>query len=62
MRQQDGQKSQSADAGMEWGKGLVQKREQEEQRKREEAEKHKPLARYKDDVEMNQVCVHTLYT
>ncbi|KAI8987938.1 Pre-mRNA-splicing factor of RES complex-domain-containing protein [Mycotypha africana] len=39
---------------MEWGKGLVQRREAEEQKKRLEEEKHKPLARYVDDQDFNE--------
>ncbi|KAG0237102.1 Pre-mRNA-splicing factor cwc26 [Actinomortierella wolfii] len=38
---------------MEWGKGKVQREEEEERKKREEAERLKPLARYKDDEELN---------
>ncbi|KAG0221568.1 hypothetical protein BGX31_009736 [Mortierella sp. GBA43] len=39
---------------MEWGKGLVQREEEADRKKREEEEKLKPLARYKDDEEMNE--------
>ncbi|KAG0261014.1 hypothetical protein BG011_001433 [Mortierella polycephala] len=39
---------------MEWGKGLVQREEEEERKKREQEEKFKPLARYKDDTELNE--------
>ncbi|KAI8990071.1 Pre-mRNA-splicing factor of RES complex-domain-containing protein [Pilobolus umbonatus] len=38
---------------MEWGKGLVQRREAEEEKKREEAERDKPMARYVDDKDLN---------
>ncbi|KAJ1929532.1 Pre-mRNA-splicing factor cwc26 [Tieghemiomyces parasiticus] len=38
---------------MEWGKGRVQKREQEEARRKFEEEKLKPLARYADDADIN---------
>lgn len=40
---------------MEWGKGLVQKRQKEEEKAREEAEKFKPLARYADDEDLNKM-------
>ncbi|KAF9112795.1 hypothetical protein BGX27_002796 [Mortierella sp. AM989] len=39
---------------MEWGKGLVQREEEVERKKREEEEKLKPLARFKDDEELNE--------
>ncbi|KAF9929019.1 Pre-mRNA-splicing factor cwc26 [Linnemannia zychae] len=39
---------------MEWGKGLVQREAEEEKKKREQEEKLKPLARYKDDKELNE--------
>ncbi|KAI8342004.1 Pre-mRNA-splicing factor of RES complex-domain-containing protein [Chlamydoabsidia padenii] len=39
---------------MEWGKGLVQRNEQEQRRKQLEEETHKPLARYVDDDDYNQ--------
>ncbi|ORX99468.1 hypothetical protein K493DRAFT_279626 [Basidiobolus meristosporus CBS 931.73] len=39
---------------MEWGKGLVQRQEAIVKRNQEEMEKNKPLARYKDDVELNE--------
>ncbi|KAI8098141.1 Pre-mRNA-splicing factor of RES complex-domain-containing protein [Gilbertella persicaria] len=39
---------------MEWGKGLVQRREAEEERRRLEEAKDKPMARYADDQELNQ--------
>ncbi|KAF9575671.1 Pre-mRNA-splicing factor cwc26 [Mortierella alpina] len=39
---------------MEWGKGLVQREAEVDRKKREEEEKFKPLARYKDDVELNE--------
>ncbi|KAF9168545.1 Pre-mRNA-splicing factor cwc26 [Actinomortierella ambigua] len=39
---------------MEWGKGMVQREQEEERKKREEAEKLKPMARYKDDEELNE--------
>ncbi|KAG0201460.1 hypothetical protein BGX28_005713 [Mortierella sp. GBA30] len=39
---------------MEWGKGIVQREAEEERKKREQEEKFKPLARYKDDAEMNE--------
>ncbi|KAF9123690.1 Pre-mRNA-splicing factor cwc26 [Mortierella sp. 14UC] len=39
---------------MEWGKGLVQREAEEEKKRREQEEKHKPMARYKDDKDMNE--------
>ncbi|KAI8077850.1 Pre-mRNA-splicing factor of RES complex-domain-containing protein [Halteromyces radiatus] len=39
---------------MEWGKGLVQRNEQDRRRRQLEEEAHKPMARYADDVEYNQ--------
>lgn len=39
---------------MVWGKGLVQQREREEMAKQLLLEKSRPMARYKDDVELNQ--------
>ncbi|KAF9549039.1 Pre-mRNA-splicing factor cwc26 [Mortierella hygrophila] len=39
---------------MEWGKGLVQREAEEEKKKREQEEKLKPLARYKDDKDLNE--------
>ncbi|KFH67400.1 hypothetical protein MVEG_06133 [Podila verticillata NRRL 6337] len=39
---------------MEWGKGLVQREEEQARKKRMEEEKFKPLARYKDDEELNE--------
>ncbi|CAO3612523.1 unnamed protein product [Cunninghamella blakesleeana] len=39
---------------MEWGKGLVQRTEQDLLRKQLEEEKYKPLARYADDDDFNQ--------
>ncbi|GJJ68948.1 pre-mRNA-splicing factor CWC26 [Entomortierella parvispora] len=39
---------------MEWGRGLVQREEEQERKKREEEEKLKPLARYKDDEDLNE--------
>lgn len=39
---------------MEWGKGLVQREEEAERKKREQDEKLKPMARYKDDEELNE--------
>ncbi|KAG0332411.1 Pre-mRNA-splicing factor cwc26 [Podila humilis] len=39
---------------MEWGKGLVQREEKEAKRKQMEQEKFKPLARYKDDADLNE--------
>ncbi|ORZ01155.1 Pre-mRNA-splicing factor of RES complex-domain-containing protein [Syncephalastrum racemosum] len=39
---------------MEWGKGLVQRSEAEAKRRQLEEEKHKPMARYADDEELNQ--------
>ncbi|OZJ06215.1 hypothetical protein BZG36_00832 [Bifiguratus adelaidae] len=39
---------------MEWGKGLVQRQEQEDRKRRELEEQHKPLARYADDKELNE--------
>ncbi|KAI7906671.1 Pre-mRNA-splicing factor of RES complex-domain-containing protein [Cokeromyces recurvatus] len=38
---------------MEWGKGLVQRKEAEEEKRRLEEEKYKPLARYADDEDLN---------
>eukprot|EP01027_Heterolobosea_sp_BB2_P023830 GEZU01035848.1.p1 GENE.GEZU01035848.1~~GEZU01035848.1.p1 ORF type:complete len:515 (-),score=130.80 GEZU01035848.1:36-1544(-) len=37
----------------EWGTGLVQKEQKEDLQKRLEEEKHKPFARYADDIDMN---------
>ncbi|TPX35278.1 hypothetical protein SmJEL517_g02237 [Synchytrium microbalum] len=39
---------------MEWGRGLAQTREKEEESKRLEIERHAPLAVYKDDVGYNE--------
>ncbi|KAG0956060.1 hypothetical protein G6F32_002325 [Rhizopus arrhizus] len=39
---------------MEWGKGLVQRKAAEEEKKRLIEERDKPMARYVDDVELNQ--------
>ncbi|KAG0317741.1 hypothetical protein BGZ99_006127 [Dissophora globulifera] len=39
---------------MEWGKGLVQREAEIEKKRREEEEKLKPLARYKDDQDLNE--------
>ncbi|KAG0274771.1 hypothetical protein BGZ95_009480 [Linnemannia exigua] len=39
---------------MEWGKGLVQREAEEERKKREQEEKFKPMARYKDDKDLNE--------
>ncbi|KAI9300608.1 Pre-mRNA-splicing factor of RES complex-domain-containing protein [Cunninghamella echinulata] len=39
---------------MEWGKGLVQRNEQDQLRKQLEEEKMKPLARYANDEDYNQ--------
>ncbi|KAF9317599.1 hypothetical protein BG003_000605 [Podila horticola] len=39
---------------MEWGKGLVQREEEQARKKRIEEEKFKPLARYKDDEDLNE--------
>ncbi|KAF8926961.1 hypothetical protein BGZ58_010742 [Dissophora ornata] len=39
---------------MEWGKGLVQREAEADKKKREEEEKFKPLARFKDDSELNE--------
>ena len=39
---------------MEWGRGLVQREEEQERKKREEEEKLKPMARYKDDEDLNE--------
>jgi hypothetical protein len=39
---------------MEWGKGLVQREAEIDKKKREEQEKFKPLARFKDDEELNE--------
>lgn len=40
---------------MEWGKGLVQKKEKEEKLKEDLYEVDKPLARYKDDKDLDRV-------
>ncbi|RKP11314.1 Pre-mRNA-splicing factor of RES complex-domain-containing protein [Piptocephalis cylindrospora] len=39
---------------MEWGKGRVQRREEEERRKRAREERDRPFARYADDPEVNR--------
>ncbi|KAF9957406.1 Pre-mRNA-splicing factor cwc26 [Mortierella alpina] len=39
---------------MEWGKGIVQREAEVDRKRREEEEKLKPLARYKDDAELNE--------
>ncbi|CAO3664573.1 unnamed protein product [Umbelopsis vinacea] len=39
---------------MEWGKGFVQREEKAAEQRRLEEEKHKPLARYADDQELNE--------
>ncbi|KAF9199612.1 hypothetical protein BGZ49_010248 [Haplosporangium sp. Z 27] len=39
---------------MEWGKGMVQREEDAARKKREEEEKSKPLARFKDDEDLNE--------
>ncbi|KAG0363471.1 Pre-mRNA-splicing factor of RES complex-domain-containing protein [Gamsiella multidivaricata] len=39
---------------MEWGKGLVQREAEEDRKKREAEEKFKPMARYRDDEELNE--------
>ncbi|KAF9912518.1 Pre-mRNA-splicing factor cwc26 [Linnemannia zychae] len=39
---------------MEWGKGLVQREAEEEKKRREQEEKLKPMARYKDDKDLNE--------
>ncbi|KAI9246174.1 Pre-mRNA-splicing factor of RES complex-domain-containing protein [Helicostylum pulchrum] len=38
---------------MEWGKGLVQRKEAEEEKRRLNEEKDKPMARYADDEDLN---------
>lgn len=39
---------------MEWGKGLVQRKEAEEEKRRLKEEKDKPMARYADDEDLNE--------
>ncbi|KAI8082196.1 Pre-mRNA-splicing factor of RES complex-domain-containing protein [Thamnidium elegans] len=39
---------------MEWGKGLVQRKEAEEEKRRLNEEKDKPMARYADDEDLNE--------
>ncbi|KAF9956098.1 hypothetical protein BGZ72_003035 [Mortierella alpina] len=39
---------------MEWGKGIVQREAEVDRKRREAEEKLKPLARYKDDAELNE--------
>ncbi|KAI8067847.1 Pre-mRNA-splicing factor of RES complex-domain-containing protein [Gongronella butleri] len=39
---------------MEWGKGLVQRDEEQRRRQQLEDEKHKPMARYANDSDLNQ--------
>ncbi|KAF9436030.1 hypothetical protein BGZ76_004988 [Entomortierella beljakovae] len=39
---------------MEWGKGMVQREEEADKKKREQEEKLKPMARFKDDEELNE--------
>lgn len=39
---------------MEWGVGIVQKKEKEDKLLELEKEKHRPFARLADDVEMNE--------
>ncbi|KAF9942357.1 Pre-mRNA-splicing factor cwc26 [Mortierella alpina] len=39
---------------MEWGKGIVQREAEVDRKRREEEEKLEPLARYKDDAELNE--------
>ncbi len=48
-----GVKADEEEAGMEWGKGLVQKRNQMSEAERLESMKSAPFARYADDKEMN---------
>ena len=40
---------------MEWGKGLVQKKQREEKLKNDLEEVDKPLARYKSDKDLEQL-------
>ena len=40
---------------MEWGKGLVQKKQREEKLKNDLYEVEKPLARYKNDKDLEQI-------
>ncbi|KAK9711587.1 Pre-mRNA-splicing factor cwc26 [Basidiobolus ranarum] len=39
---------------MEWGKGLVQRQEAVDKKHLEEVERKRPLARYKDDADLNE--------
>lgn len=52
MRSQKGQDLASDDAGMEWGKGLVQQQAQQNRLDDEAYEASKPLARYADDADL----------
>lgn len=52
MRSQKGQELASDDAGMEWGKGLVQQQAQQNRVDDEAYEAAKPLARYADDADL----------
>lgn len=54
LRQQQGEVKPEAKP-LEWGKGLAQKREQEEQNAEFEAEKAKPFARTRDDPELDKM-------
>jgi pre-mRNA-splicing factor CWC26 len=40
---------------MEWGVGLVQKNQKEDERRRQEAEQNKPFMRTKDDEDLNNM-------
>ena len=56
IRQQEKQmKSEDSDEGMEWGKGLVQTREQEQRLEKLKAATFAPLAVHDDDLELNAV-------
>ena len=55
-----GVKPDDEEAGMEWGKGLVQKRNQLSDAERLESMKNAPFARYADDKEMNDEMKETV--
>eukprot|EP01112_Ceratiomyxa_fruticulosa_P000035 TRINITY_DN1000_c0_g1_i2.p1 TRINITY_DN1000_c0_g1~~TRINITY_DN1000_c0_g1_i2.p1 ORF type:complete len:475 (-),score=139.11 TRINITY_DN1000_c0_g1_i2:37-1461(-) len=52
-RQQDGKFVNEEEQGLEWGTGLAQKKMKEDQKTREEEEKLKPFARYRDDADLD---------
>mmetsp|Transcript_46615 Transcript_46615/g.117396 ORF Transcript_46615/g.117396 Transcript_46615/m.117396 type:complete len:223 (+) Transcript_46615:131-799(+) len=54
MRQKEGRTKHDEGEDMEWGKGLVQKKQKEDEIARLEKEKNAPFARYRDDEEINQ--------